>query len=266
MLHVPRPSTNEEKVQPLPSSLSESLNRFKKSSVASKWIAGIVAALSVAGVLLAFWQYYIDVPHIMSEVRVIFAVEKGERLPDGSIGTPKSVVITLGVFIANTGKRAAGVDRIMVQSVTNGVGFNVQNYYNNFRLDAGDSKKINLSVELHYNDLSKPQPITIDLFLVDGTEISIDKGVITEGITIHKTEPTDAPYSPRITITDLWCDDERMAKARQIVGEKRYNHESSVDVTEHPELSVKYFVAYYYCSSIENRPQIKAYPTFFGNG
>jgi hypothetical protein len=265
-IHAIQPSTKEEKVHPLPASLSESLSRFKRSSVASRWVAGIVTALSIAGVLLAFWQSYVDVPQIVSEVRVIFAVEKGERLPNGSIGTPKSVVITLGVFIANTGRRAVGVDRITVRSVTNGVGFNVQNYYDNFRLDAGDSKKINLSVELHYSNLSTPQPITIDMFLVDGTEISIDKGVITEGITIHKTEPTDKPYSPQITITDLWCNDERMVEARQIVGEKRYNHENTVDVTEHPELSIKHFVVYYYCSSIENRPQIKAYPTFFGNG
>lgn len=157
MLLATQPSTRkEEKVQPLPSNVSEPLSRFKKSSGASRWVAGIVAALSVAGVLLAFWQYYVDIPQIVSEVRVIFAVEKGERLPNGNIGTPKSVVITLGVFVANTGKRATGIDRITVQSVNNGVGFNVQNYYNNFRLDAGDSKKINLSIELHYDSLSKP--------------------------------------------------------------------------------------------------------------
>src|SRR5205085_4589589 len=101
---------------------------------------------------------YIDVPQIMTEARVIFAAERAERLPDGSIGTPKSVVITLGIFIANTGKRPTGVDKITVQS-EDGVGYNVQNYYDNFRLDAGDSKKVNLSIEINYNQLSKPQPV-----------------------------------------------------------------------------------------------------------
>jgi hypothetical protein len=245
-------STKKEAIQTRPQGASRSF----------KLMAGIAAALTLAVILLAVWQYYFDVPRITSEIRVIFAAEKAEKLPDGSIGPPKSVVITLGVFVANTGKRATGVDKITVQA-ENGVAYNVHNYYNNFRLDAGDSKKINLSMEINYDKFSTSQPISVDMVLVDGTQIQIDKGVLTEGITTYQTEPTGAAYEPQITITDLWCNDKRMSWARHVVGEKRYNHTSTVDVVESPQPNLSYFVCYYFCPAGENRPQIKAYPTLF---
>ena len=255
-------STKKGETQTSPSSASPSLRSSKRLSTRSKLKVGIIAALTLMVILLALWQYYVDGPHIRAEVRVIFAAEKADKLPDGRTGTPNSVVITLGVFVANTGKRATGVDKVTVRS-ENGVGFNVHNSHNNFRLDAGDSKKINLSMEINYAQFSKPQPISVDMVLVDGTQIQIDKGILAEGITIASTEPTGKSYTPQVTVTDLWCNDERMGWARHIVGEKRYNHDFPVEVAENSDPNIQYCVSYYFCSSAENRQQIKAYPTLF---
>jgi hypothetical protein len=118
-------------------------------------------------------------------------------------------------------------------------------------------------MEINYDQLSKSLPVSVDMVLVDGTQMQIDKGILTEGITIHKTEPTGTQYAPQITITDLWCSDQRMSWARHVMGEKRYNHSSSVDVVENPDPKIRYVVSYYFCPEGENRPQIKAFPTLF---
>jgi hypothetical protein len=238
-----------------------SRRRGKRLRLISKWAGGIVAASSLAYVLLAFWQYYNDVPQIVSEVRGIEAIEKVERLAGGRISSPKSVVIGLEVFLANTGRRATGVDKITIEAPL-GIGYNPQNSYDNFRLEVGDSKKINLSIEIPYDLLSNSQPVNIDMTLIGGKQVSVDKGVITEGITMVRTEPTES-YKPTVVYTDLWCNDERMKKAREMVGAERYEHGFPVDVTENGKPASKNFVSYYYCSSVPNRPQIKSYPIYY---
>ena len=82
---------------------ARSLRRARKFKRTSRWIAGIAAALSIPAALLVFWQYYVDVPHLISDVRFLEAVEKIEQLPGGGFGKPMSVVMTLTVFVANTG-------------------------------------------------------------------------------------------------------------------------------------------------------------------
>src|SRR2546423_1189876 len=54
--------------------------RPQGTSRSFKLTIGIAAALTLAMILLAVWQYYIDVPRITSEVRVIFAAKRAEKL------------------------------------------------------------------------------------------------------------------------------------------------------------------------------------------